>query len=242
MDRSSTTDTWRVVRGSELRADAASKHRRAVELNGSNIQAAEEDARSCLHLAASALNWLEDTDLEETAHAELDHYGRWARERFPAGCRLTWSGSQYGHACPVAVGHNRLGFSIGFTGNRCCSVCNFDISECPHLPGQTYKVEGGPGPDDLCRVCQQRGCGKHPAWREFETKAIVWVTSGTIHEVSIVAKPRQPDARLSAIPVRTDDLCDMLGPQFRPGMTVYCSRCLEPCQGLSRPFETSRHL
>jgi hypothetical protein len=50
-------------------------------------------------------------------------------------------------------------------------------------------------------------------------------------EISIVRRPVEPEARLSALPVSTDDLVSEFGPGFKPGMEVSCNRCLSDCWG-----------
>lgn len=39
-----------------------------------------------------------------------------------------------------------------------------------------------------------------------------------VEEVSLVARPKQPDARLASVPISTKALAKTLGPGFSPGM------------------------
>ncbi|MDE0805861.1 MAG: hypothetical protein OSA99_21365, partial [Acidimicrobiales bacterium] len=159
-----TTDEtvpWPVEHGSELRRQARRQFGQGVMLTGVDDEEAEDAIRQALSTAASAYNWLEGTEHEEAAHADLHRYGHYARQYFPGGCELGWTGRSYEHRCPVAVAHKRIGFSIGFTGKRFCSVCGEDLSECEHVPGQFYDVEGGPNSEGRCRVCLAEACNTH---------------------------------------------------------------------------------
>jgi hypothetical protein len=115
---------------------------------------------------------------------------------------------------------------------RICSICGGDPSECPHDFRQRYQVRGGPGPSGYCAVCLRDDCDDHSPDEEFEVQPGAIITEvAAIEEVSLVAKPTQPDARLTALPVDTSDLERVLGSGFEPGTKVGCSQCLLPCQG-----------
>ena len=226
---------WSVQRGEELRKQAKRAFGQAIYLEQLHDAGADAKAREALSIAASATYWLEDTELEEVAHEELDRYGRFVRETFPDGCILHWTGRSYEHRCPVRIAHKRFGFSIGFTAKRLCSICGSDLSECEHLPGHVYEVQGGRGPHGYCRVCMRRDCTEHVPEQTYPARVGSVITEiETLEEISLVEKPQQPDARLTAIPVDTKSLQDHLGRDFRPGMTVTCSQCLDPCAGFER--------
>jgi hypothetical protein len=59
-----------------------------------------------------------------------------------------------------------------------------------------------------------------------------------LKEVSLVAKPAQPEARIHKRSIDTADLQELLGPEWSPGMPVNCDFCLRPCQGLVQHGET----
>ena len=136
----------------------------------------------------------------------------------------------------VAIAHKRLGYSIGFTGQRFCSACGQDLSECEHVPGQFYDVEGGQDDAGRCRVCLGQDCEVHVKGETYRARAHSEIRSPSIVEVSLVDKPKQPDARLTAVPIDSRGLQDYLGPEFKFGMRVSCDQCLEPCPGVDRPF------
>lgn len=194
--------------------------------------AAEGKAREALSAYASALNWAEDTGLEDTIHQEMDRAATWVRQTF--GCTVAREGKEYFQRCPVALAHTRVGLSVGGYARKRCSLCGDDLSECPHLPGVAYLVPGGP--DDLgwCRVClREQGC-EHTSDQTYRAGLVSTIVEMTLEEVSIVAKPAQPDARLTSISISADDLRRALGDRFVAGMEVSCDRCLNACIGLHR--------
>jgi hypothetical protein len=173
----------------------------------------EEDhkkLRDALATLRSAMNWLEDTNYFETAHEALDRAGSLARAAFPHGCVLPYRDSSYYMECPVALAHNRVGMSIGFVAQAVeCSICGRDPDECPHITGRLYDGE----------------------------RCVREITQGDLLDVSLVARPEQPDARIMRMSVDMSDLRESLGEEFVPGSPVTCDRCLSPCDGVARPFE-----
>jgi hypothetical protein len=226
-----------IEHGLELRESAKALFSQGLERVDAAPKEAEGACRSALGVAASALNWLEETEFEEIAHAELDELGRQTRERFRLGCRLDFTAGRYEHHCPVAIAHKRLGFSISFIAKRKeCSICGGDFSECDHLPGRQYAVVATDSEDGHCSICGRMPCPRHIVGETYEASAGAIIREAEIDEISLVGRPAQPDARLIALPIDTNDLMDALGPGFKVGMRVDCSRCLLPCHGLERPF------
>jgi hypothetical protein len=225
--------SWVVEQGTAKRIAAKRRFNDGIYVADLDPAEGEAIVRDALAMAASALYWLEDTEYEEAAHQELHEYGLYARENFPAGCRLHWTGRGYEQRCPVAIAHKRFGFSIGFVGNRMCGICGEDVSECAHLPGQFYDKVAVRSLGETCSICGTV-CNEHVPGRAYRIRATVLITDATLEEVSIVSKPAQPDARLTAIPVDTTRLRAQLGSEFRPGMTVNCDRCLGECDGFDR--------
>ena len=166
--------------------------------------------REALATLRSAMNWLEDTEHFEVAHAVLDEAGLLARTAFSEGCVLPYRDGGYFMECPVALAHNRVGMSAGFVARVVeCSVCRHDPDECPHITGRIYD-------------------GKH---------CHRIVMQADLLEISLVARPNQPDARIMSMSVGTSHLRQELGKEFVPGMPVTCDRCLSQCDGVARPFE-----
>lgn len=225
-------DQERLQRGRQLMDQARRLQRHADWLQELDHEAAHEKTRRSLRVAQSALDSLDGTDLEAEAHALLDSLGRYARERFPEGCQLVWTGERYEHHCPVAIGHKRFGFSPGMRVKKShCSICLGDPADCPHRKGHKYDVTCTRN-DGVCSVCHEADCTAHVDGETYNVVAVRVITKFEIDEVSLVYQPKNADARLTAVPIDTAELAAHLGAGFTPGMTVDCSRCLEDCGGL----------
>lgn len=169
-----------------------------------------EKLREALVTLRSAMDWLEDTEHFEAAHQLLDRAGHLARRAFPEGCVIPYRDGTYFMECPVALAHSRVGMSIGFVAREVeCSICNRDPDECDHITGRIY---GG------------RRC-------------VRVVKDLDLLEISLVARPEQPDARIMSMSIDMSRMRDFLGDEFVPGVSVTCDRCLSSCDGVVRPFE-----
>ena len=197
----------------------------------------ESEARAALAGFDSALNWAEGGPFEQAVHARMDQAGRWVRERF--GCKLHREGNEYFQRCPVALGHNRMGMSVGGLSRKVCSICGEDFSECPHRPGVEYVVNGAVGPLEWCRVCGERDGCEHLPDERYRARLIMIIVEMQLEEVSIVDNPAFRDARITSMSYTLDDLRQALGEDFAPGADVACNRCLLGCDGLSRRLPTS---
>lgn len=193
--------------------------------------AAEEQARQALDQVVRAFWWAEDTPHEDAIHELMHKLGRWVRETF--GCNVTYDQGRYEQRCPIAIGHKRFGFSVGFIARRMCSLCGDDLSECPHMPGTAYLVPGGVGPAGHCPVCLKEECSEHDADKTYRVGVVAQIFEAELEEVSIVRRPAQPEARLTALPMPIEDLRKHLGPDFEPGMRVICNQCLIGCPGFT---------
>lgn len=199
-------------RGSRLYGQAA--RILTIAPSRSERDRADEYLREAMKALRRAMNWLEDTPDFDLAHHRLDQVGGLARRNQPRGCRLVRDGTKYSMECPVALAHNRVGLSIGYIIKKSsCSVCGADPVDCIHITGEEY------GGKSCIRVIEE----------------------ADLLEVSLVGRPAQPDARIESIGVAHRDIQDVLGDAFTPGVEVICDRCLKPCEGVARPFETSGH-
>ncbi|MEE6257984.1 HK97 family phage prohead protease [Plantactinospora sonchi] len=221
----------RAERITTIRRRAKQLFGKSFLLNNIGDREAEQIARQLLSTAASAFWNSEDTTFEELAHEELDQYGRWVRETF--GCRLAFEDGVYYQRCPVAIAHKRVGMSIGFTARQTvCSICGDDISECDHRSNLLYEVQGGVGSSGYCPVCGGSECDEHSPQKTYKVAPIRIIIKADLHEVSVVRKPANPDARITSIPVDTSNLKEVLGASFQIGDAVNCDRCLNQCRGI----------
>lgn len=212
-------------------AEALSLRERASALLASDHDAAEQCARAALDRVVRAFWWAEELPEEEAVHGLMHDLGRWVRETF--GCTIVPSDGVYQDTCPVSIAHRRVGMSIGFTAQRLCSLCGEDISECPHLPGTAYLVPGGIGPAGCCPVCLSETCSEHDPGQTYRVSAVARVVNLDLQEISLVGRPRQPEARLTAISMPTEDLREHFGPEFVVGMPLSCNKCLSGCWGFT---------
>lgn len=203
----------------------------ADAVDDASMEAAERDARAALALFARSLDWAEDTDQEENAHRLMDEAGEWVRRTF--GCQVERVGLEYRQTCPVALAHNRIGFSVGGYAKRTCSLCGGDLSECEHLSGTAYLVPGGSEDLGWCRVCLAESCDHDPA-QVYRASVIGRITEMSVEEISLVGKPAQPEARIAMMSIPASDLLEALGDEFVPGTDVSCDCCLRPCRGLTK--------
>jgi hypothetical protein len=211
---SSSEGTARAEGLERLRRGTRALSEAVLELNieGSSPRL-HEKARQAMPVLRSAMDWLEDTDLFEVAHARLDILGRLALREFPEGCTyaLDEGGGQYFQECPVALAHNRIGMSPGYIIRKAeCSVCGLDPEDCHHIRGRIYD-----------------GVRCHRRLVELD-----------LLEVSFVGRPAQPDARITRVSLPLSELRERFGEDFEPGRSLPCNRCLSACGGVTRPFET----
>jgi hypothetical protein len=227
-------DSTRLSHVPEIQArllDAETALGRAQELELTDAVAAESYARQALASFASALNWAEDGAFEHAVHARMDAAGKWVSLSF--GCTLHFEDGAYSRRCPVELGHTRIGMSVGGLAAKTCSICGEDLSECVHVPGRDYRVRGGVGPLDWCRVCLAREACEHLPDETYRARLVSIIHDLQGEEVSLVARPAMPDARMTSIGVEESELRGKLGPRFKPGMPVACVRCRGECRGFS---------
>ena len=223
---------------SRHRATANRHYANAKRLVGHNRPEAEAEARRAIGSIVRAFWWAEGTDLENAQHELMHRIGRWTRSTF--GCELYFDGEKYEQRCPIGIAHKRIGFSPGYTARHICSICDGDLSECPHLRSRLYWVRGGSNSSGVCRVCMREQCDRHKPDRLYRARAISIVTDLQGLEVSLVRRPANPEARLLALPVETQRLAEALGPAFKLGVPVSCDRCLGQCWGFDEiPHEHS---
>jgi hypothetical protein len=111
---------------------------------------------------------------------------------------------------------------------------------CEHDPARTYLVPGGSALDDYCRICMGRSCDEHKTHLMYEATPVSVITEMQMDEVSLVARPAQPDARIECESMPMDRLQAALGDEFSPGVALSCDKCLDDCDGLVQVTLPSR--
>lgn len=210
-------------------------HASLPEPAGARWERLEEVARRSLARAVDAFNFLEDSHLSDLAHRHAHEAAAVTSGLF--GCSFEYREGAYWDVCPMSLMHQRWGMSMGFTATRLCSICSEDLDTCPHLLGTRYQVTASRTDEGRCNVCGTRGCS-HAVGQSVGAYPHPIMADGAIHEVSMVSRPRDPLARLTAIEISIDLLSRTLG-QEPTGQEIACYRCLHPCSGFVHPFETS---
>lgn len=188
----------------------------------------EDASRKSLERAVDAFNFLEDTDLADLSHQHAHKVAAMVGGLF--GCKIEYSDGTYWDTCRLSLMHHRWGMSAGFTAARKCSLCGEDIDLCNHILDEQYEVQVQRSSDGTCSVCGSLSCSHrdgevvmtypHPVLSDFE-----------LHEVSMVARPRDPLARVTKMEFNPAVLSHSLG--VKPnGRAVRCYRCTHPCGGL----------
>jgi hypothetical protein len=181
---------------------------------GEKSQELHEELRNALRVLRSAVDWLEGTMHFDTAHLALDWAGELARTEYAEGCALEYENGSYFVVCPVALAHNRIGMSPGMLVREAeCSICGRDPDLCEHIKGRVYDGE------TCVRIVKQVD----------------------LLEVSFVARPAQPDARIMRVSVPRAELAERFGQGFQPGVQINCDRCLSPCDGVRYPSDLQGH-
>lgn len=155
-------------------------------------------------VARSAMNWLEDTEMFSQAHTVLDQIGAVTRKFKAEACVVENDNEVYFDTCSVSLAHSRVGLSPGFVVEEMvCSVCDADPRDCEHLSGEAY------GGEIAHRV----------------------IKKARLLEVSLVARPAQPDARITRVSLPSAAVRAALG-EMPPGTKLVCDKCLSACTGL----------
>ena len=231
----------RLARWRAASAELDRRHHQAIRLGrGSTFRKlladAEAAARSSVQAAVDAYNYLEDDEAADFVHQQVHNIGEFASGYF--GCKMLHEDGAYLDTCVVSLMHSRWGFSMGFTSTRGCSICDGDLEDCEHLLGHRYPVlvlkdEGG-----RCNVCDFDDCD-HVVGNTQSVQPRAIHSNIDLHEVSMVARPRDPLLRPSSMEIGHVELTKVLG--RRPvGEELECYRCLGPSEGFSSPWVSER--
>lgn len=191
----------------------------------------EQQARAALDAAVNAFDHLEDTDMAAAAHAQAHAMGELVAGLF--GCRAEREGDRWFDVCRLSLMHLRVGQSPGFVARRHCSVCDGDLADCQHQPNTTYAKIADRRPDGSCTICDDTDCVTHVAGTAYSVLAHAVIRHvDRLDEVSLVARPRDPLARLTAVEIPAREVAAMPG-HDEPNAILHCERCTSPCTGFT---------
>ncbi len=179
--------------------------------------------------AMDALNFLEDTELCDTAHA-LVHQAAMLRFGF-LGCRIWSEDGEAQTDCPVRIAHQRWGLSPELVTEWTCSICGQRFDSCAHLPGDEYEVVVDRA-GNYCSACLQGDCA-HQHGETVTTAAHQVAASIEALAIAVVARPRDPRARIVALPIELPHGSE-IHEQVQAGKGL-CRECILPCRGFVQP-------
>ncbi|QYF74880.1 hypothetical protein [Cryobacterium sp. PAMC25264] len=207
--------------------------RRWFEIREKHADVIEAELREPIDAAVrnsiDALNFLEDTELRDTAHA-LVHQAALLRFGF-LGCKLRMENGGVKSDCPVRIAHQRWGLSPEIVTEWSCSICRQRFDSCPHIPGEEYQlvVDRSSG---TCSACHEDECehqhGERVSWPAHQVAVSIEALA-----IAMVARPRDPRARVASLPVGVPSGSEILK-QIEAGDGI-CSECILPCTGFIQP-------
>lgn len=236
---SSRRARWGLTR-ERLGADPDARRSRAsgpLPLNPPTLDLRELElrARAALDAAVSAFDHLEDTDLAAKAHAQAHTIGELVAGLF--GCRTERKDGRWFDVCRLSLMHLRVGLSPGFVARPHCSICDGDLAGCPHDPGATYSTVAARRPDGSCTICDSTDCNSHVPGATYHVQAHGIVRHiDRLDEISMVARPRDPSARLRSVEIPRWQIRALSG-HDDPNAVLYCERCTSPCTGFTSAEE-----
>ena len=196
----------------------------------------ERLARDALSSAVRAFNLLGDFPEADDAHRLIHELGMFVSRHF--GCEIVLEDGLWRWSCPVIIAHLRFGQSAGFTAKRICSICREGImsERCPHMPNQHYKV----AVEDVAHCpCGSEDCTKHQTGAVIDVRPTAIIDEADLEEISWVARPRDPLARIQTVSYTTEQISSLMGGvEIPPNVHVIeCFHCRQTCTGLW-DFET----
>ncbi|WP_281873181.1 hypothetical protein [Brachybacterium paraconglomeratum] len=211
------------------RAQVGAAVRRWAEIREEFAEVVEarlrEPIEAAVGNAVDALNFLEDTELCQTAH-DLVHQAAWLRFGF-LGCELRVEDGSVQSDCPVRIAHLRWGFSPEIKAQWACSICNERFDKCPHIPDDEYEVVVDRS-DDTCSACLEETC-HHQDGERVVVPARRVATDMSAIAIALVARPRDPRARIASLPLRVPTDSEFFA-QCENG-EGRCTACILPCTG-----------
>ena len=100
-------------------------------IDQATLDAIEPHIKKSVSAAMDGLNYLEDHELRESAHAAIHRAAFVKRGLF--GCPITYSADEeYWTDCPINISHLRMGVSAGLVSDFECSICGKLVEDCDH--------------------------------------------------------------------------------------------------------------
>lgn len=246
-----------------LRVEQWLRFRSALRSDRWHINATEQDfrlaesqARSALKTACDAYDYIDDIawdypehvlqldggelrtleELLSRCHALAHRSGELVGGVF--GCAFEHEDGHWYDRCRLSLMHLRFGSSAGFTARYVCTICKAAVGECLHERGIVYHVTATVTPEGFCDICGDR-CEEHDPGATYGLRADLRLADIEMQEVSMVARPRDPLARIQKRSVDETTLRTVLGRVPHPDEHVECYLCMFPCRGFTQFSESA---
>lgn len=191
----------------------------------------EPHIKKSVNAAMDALNYLEDHELMEEAHTAIHRAAFIKRGLY--GCPIVLRDDEYRTDCPLNISHLRMGASAGLISEFGCSICGELVEDCDHQMGELYPKTAVRTAEGKCAVCGSAVC-EHSEGEEFLVRARAVALSAEATEVSLVARPRYPLARIGEMPKELGSLHDDPRVQEAARLgNLNCDADLGPCNGFN---------
>lgn len=204
----------------------------SAKVDQATLDAIEPHISKAVASAMEALNYLEDHELMEDAHSAIHRAAFLKRGLF--GCPIVLrDDDEYWSECPINLSHLRLGISAGLLSEFECSICGELVEDCDHKMNEFYPMVTGRGNDGKCNFCNTEQC-EHPNGEPFQMQAYASARNIKATEVSLVARPRYPLARIYGESKDLGALGD--DSRIRYAAThddLQCDADLGPCKGFN---------
>lgn len=202
-----------------------------TRVGSATLDAVQPHIKKAVSAAMDALNFLEDHELMEDAHHAIHRAAFVKRGLF--GCPIVLRDDEFWSACPINLSHLRMGVSAGLVSDFECSICGELVEDCDHQMGQVYSKLAARSVDGNCSLCGAIDC-EHPVGEPFLVKAYANARNIRAGEVSFVARPRYPLARVVQESKDMGDMAD--NPRVRHAAQhgdLNCDADLGPCKGFN---------
>lgn len=219
------------VRGAIKRDKRARWIEFRTKMDQPTLDAIEPHIKKSVKAAMDALNYLEDHELMEEAHTAIHRAAFVNRGLF--GCPIVLRDDQYWSDCPINMSHLRMGVSAGLVSDFECSICGELVEECDHQMGQPYSKVARRTADGRCTICDSVDC-EHPEGETFLVQAHASARNIKTSDVSFVARPRYPLARIVEEAIDIGPLHE--DPRVQHAAkhgNLNCDADLGPCKGFN---------
>jgi hypothetical protein len=150
------------------------------------------------------------------------------------GCQMSFDKGAWFLECKCDLMHIRLGNSMGFTSRRLCGVCRSDVGDCKHVLGKTYPVLASQSGEGMCTICGAKSC-EHEVGTTYSVPVHYVLDDIQLLDLSLVDRPRDPLARITAREMTSEVLIASLGRMPMPDETVLHHECMYQCTGFREP-------